>query len=739
MRISTRLIFTFVIITGVLAVILFITNYTTGNLTTKGKDIESCMEVASESSVKNDELHNFEQYLNSLVLDFQRISYIDSKDDLSAFQIEIRDSYNSITQMATELQLSDDIFKGLTDINTEFENIIKIKSREINALKFISGFKDISLPKQNTAKADVAEKLEEMLSKDSTNVDQIVSFIQKNSSEDVLRKELQKMNFFAIENLWNSEFLNSYKYVTEKLQFLSRDIISGFNTNHNIDDFMTAAIDSVKESESDTKIQTTLIITVNSYIEKLKKIIEYEESLKVIDNEIYKANYNINQNQVKIDSMKAEEVDSIKNSLFPKVEEVLSVMNKTASKENDALNSSMNSVDLSVKAMLSTLESSNFYILLITLIALAIVVVLFLLLILSINRRIKGLTLKMTSLENLNLAIDISAEKNDEIGKIENLISKTINSVKNILNQVKKGSITINTSSKDMIEISSATLKNSEILEQQTEQIESSILNVNTTISELSDSVQNISSAAQSVAEIAQELSEKSVASESEAKKGEEMVNEISGLSQSVSLKIGKTAEYVKNLSNDANNVGEIVESISSISEQTNLLALNAAIEAARAGAAGKGFAVVADEIRKLAEESHNATKNISAILKKIREGVLITSKSTDETNDSVVQLNRQTKNITTQFKNISEKSGTISSLTQDLAGAAQEQSASTEEMASSMDYSSKSLADIKTKIIKINGLVETQKNSSKDVANSSETLLSMSDSLENEINKFKL
>jgi len=90
-------------------------------------------------------------------------------------------------------------------------------------------------------------------------------------------------------------------------------------------------------------------------------------------------------------------------------------------------------------------------------------------------------------------------------------------------------------------------------------------------------------------------------------------------------------AELILELSEHTQQIGETIGLIEDIAEQTNMLALNAAVEAARAGENGKGFSVVASEIRKLADESKQATTKITSLIKNIQQATNSTVMATEE------------------------------------------------------------------------------------------------------------
>ena len=155
------------------------------------------------------------------------------------------------------------------------------------------------------------------------------------------------------------------------------------------------------------------------------------------------------------------------------------------------------------------------------------------------------------------------------------------------------------------------------------------ITNTSSAVEELTVSMKQVSNNAEASAEAARRALDA-------AEQGNRAVRDTLEGMQRIRSSVQATAKKIKSLGDRSLEISEIINVINDITEQTNLLALNAAIEAARAGEAGRGFAVVADEVRKLAEHSRSATKDIAALIKAIQA----------ETNEAVVVMEEGTKEV---------------------------------------------------------------------------------------------
>ena len=132
--------------------------------------------------------------------------------------------------------------------------------------------------------------------------------------------------------------------------------------------------------------------------------------------------------------------------------------------------------------------------------------------------------------------------------------------------------------------------------------------------------------------------------------------------------------------------IDKVLTVISDIADQTNLLALNAAIEAARAGEAGRGFAVVADEVRKLAEKTMTATKEVAAVLSGIRQETQQNITTVDKTVAGMMETTALTHEAGASLRKIVELSDETRDQISSIATASAEQSATSEEINRSVE-----------------------------------------------------
>lgn len=184
-------------------------------------------------------------------------------------------------------------------------------------------------------------------------------------------------------------------------------------------------------------------------------------------------------------------------------------------------------------------------------------------------------------------------------------------------------------------------------------------------------------------ARIAQETAET-------ARCGQEVMTQTVTGMQQVSEAVVQAATIITTLGRSSDQIGAIVRVIEDIADQTNLLALNAAIEAARAGEQGRGFAVVADEVRKLAERTTKATKEIGDMIRQIQQDTKSAVASMDQGTTQVGQGVELANKTGEALSRIHSMINSTAGMIQQIASAAEEQSTATRQIAGDLEAMSR-------------------------------------------------
>jgi methyl-accepting chemotaxis protein len=225
----------------------------------------------------------------------------------------------------------------------------------------------------------------------------------------------------------------------------------------------------------------------------------------------------------------------------------------------------------------------------------------------SITTVIMGMVGLIQEIANNNLATaDLEITSQDETGQAGEALNRMKNNLRQIIHSIASTATHVASASEEISASATQQAQSAETQKDQTTQVATSMQEMSSTVTQVSDNCNKAAEAARHAAET--------------ARQGGAIVEDTLTKMHMIAESVAATAKTVEGLGKSSDQIGHIIGVIDDIADQTNLLALNAAIEAARAGEQGRGFAVVADEVRKLAERTSAATKQIAQMVKGIQD-----------------------------------------------------------------------------------------------------------------------
>jgi methyl-accepting chemotaxis protein len=326
----------------------------------------------------------------------------------------------------------------------------------------------------------------------------------------------------------------------------------------------------------------------------------------------------------------------------------------------------------------------------------------------------------------------------DEIARMGRGLSDMAETLRNVIGSVKAAGEHIADSAEEFSALAEETNATTEEFKASVDEIGTELNGLAAAGEEVNASVEEVAAGAQATAEkgtdIARKVKEALDAGEDGMIAVQKAVNGIGGVVKNAT----DAVQGVQELGGRTRQIQNFVSQIGGIANQTNLLALNAAIEAARAGDAGRGFAVVAEEVRKLAEDSNIAAKNIADLAEMISgdlDRMVAISLDNAKASQEAKDLSAETESI---ISDMIAHLNSIASSTQDLAAVSEEQAASSEEIAEAVQNIATKVSSTSDAGDRIRGGVDTLASSAERMATRAEELSNLSGNLKNTLAFFR-
>ncbi len=333
----------------------------------------------------------------------------------------------------------------------------------------------------------------------------------------------------------------------------------------------------------------------------------------------------------------------------------------------------------------------------------------------------------------------LSRATNDEIGDMIAALGAMDRSITATVRALRKESETLSGSAQSLAAISEQTVASMDEVRVSVDRVASLSESNAAALEETNAGVEEVSASAsqsaKAVAGGAAAAERTRSASESAVDKVRAMVREI----RKVGEMSQKTVEDMNKVGRSVDSIAGFVATIGQIADQTNLLALNAAIEAARAGEAGRGFAVVADEVRKLAEQSNEAAKDVARLIESLQSDAGRSVSSMKQVDAIVETTVRQSEDAREGLEEALKSIAEIGDIIRSIAASADEMAASSQEMANGVDSATRGTMEVTSSMEAISRATGDTAKASEDVAAEAQSLSGAAENLARLVAGFKI